>query len=49
MFWTASLSIIMSLALYTQQWYMSYNNKEFLCITHTLKHNYISPGSTVGI
>ena len=24
MFWTVSLSIISSLALYTQQWYMSY-------------------------
>ena len=24
-------------------------NKEFLCITHTVEHNYISPGSTVGI
>ena len=24
-------------------------NKEFLCITHTVKHNYISPSSTVGI
>jgi len=23
--------------------------KEFLCITHTVKHNYISPSSTVGI
>jgi len=25
------------------------NKKEFLCITHTVKHNYISPSSTVGI
>ena len=25
------------------------NNKEFLCITHTVEHNYISPSSTVGI
>ena len=25
------------------------NNKEFLCITHTVQHNYISPSSTVGI
>ena len=24
-------------------------NKEFLCITHTVEHNYISPSSTVGI
>jgi len=24
-------------------------DKEFLCITHTVEHNYISPGSTVGI
>jgi len=23
--------------------------KEFLCITHTVEHNYISPSSTVGI
>ena len=23
--------------------------KNFLCITHTFEHNYISPGSTVGI
>ena len=23
-------------------------NKEFLCITHTVEHNYISPSSTVG-
>ena len=26
-----------------------FNNKEFLCITHTAEHNYISPSSTVGI
>ena len=25
------------------------NKKEFLCITHTVEHNYISPNSTVGI
>ena len=25
-----------------------FNNKEFLCITHTVEHNYISPSSTVG-
>jgi len=25
------------------------NNKELLCITHTVKHNYISPGSAVGM
>jgi len=25
------------------------DNKEFLCITHTFEHNYISPSSTVGI
>jgi len=25
------------------------NNKEFLCITHTVEHNYISPSSTVCI
>jgi len=25
------------------------NNKEFLCITHTVEHNYISLSSTVGI
>ena len=25
------------------------NNKEFLCIKHTVEHNYISPSSTVGI
>ena len=25
------------------------DNKEFLCITHTVEHNYISPSSTVGI
>jgi len=24
-------------------------DKEFLCITHTVEHNYISPSSTVGI
>ena len=24
------------------------NNKEFLCITHTVEHIYISPSSTVG-
>jgi hypothetical protein len=24
-------------------------NKEFLCITHTVEHNYISPSSTVGM
>ena len=23
--------------------------KNFLCITHTVEHNYISPGSTLGI
>ena len=26
-----------------------FNNKEFLCITHTVEHNCISPSSTVGI
>ena len=26
-----------------------FSNKEFLCITHTVEHNYISPSSTVGI
>jgi len=26
-----------------------FNNKEFLCSTHTVEHNYISPSSTVGI
>jgi len=26
-----------------------FNNTEFLCITHTVEHNYISPSSTVGI
>ena len=26
-----------------------FNNKEFLLITHTVEHNYISPCSTVGI
>jgi len=25
------------------------NNKEFLCITHTVEHNYTSHSSTVGI
>jgi len=25
------------------------NNIEFLCITHTVQHNYISPSSTVGM
>ena len=25
------------------------NKKEFLCITHTVEHNYISPSSTVRI
>ena len=25
------------------------SNKEFLCIIHTVEHNYISPSSTVGI
>jgi len=25
-----------------------FSNKEFLCITHTFEHNYISPSSTVG-
>jgi len=25
------------------------SNKEFLCITHTVEHNYISPSSTVGM
>jgi len=25
------------------------HNKEFLCVTHTVEHNYISPSSTVGI
>ena len=24
-------------------------NKQFLCIKHTVEHNYISPSSTVGI
>ena len=26
-----------------------FNNKEVLCITHTVEHNHISPSSTVGI
>jgi len=26
-----------------------FNNKEFLCITHTVEHKYISPSSLVGI
>jgi len=26
-----------------------FDNKEFLCITRTVEHNYISPSSTVGI
>ena len=26
-----------------------FNNKNFLCITHTVEHNYISSNSTVGI
>jgi len=26
-----------------------YDNKEFLCVTHTVEHNYISPSNTVGI
>jgi len=26
-----------------------FNNKEFLSVTHTVEHNYISPISTVGI
>ena len=25
------------------------DNKEFMCITHTVEHNYISPSSTVGL
>jgi len=25
------------------------HNKEFLCITHTVEHNYISASSTLGI
>jgi len=25
------------------------HKKEFLCITHTVEHNYISPSSPVGI
>ena len=25
------------------------NNKEFLCITHTVEHNYISSSSTQGL
>ena len=36
-----------NLILYS--WEVSVNNKEFLCITHTVEHNYISPSSTVGI
>jgi len=28
---------------------IAYSNKEFLCVTHTVEHNYISPSSTVGI
>jgi len=26
-----------------------FNNKEFLWVTHTVEHNYISPSSTVGM
>ena len=36
-----------NLILYS--WEVSVNNKEFLCITHTVEHNYISPSSTVGV
>jgi len=32
-----------------QQLYRILVNKELLCITHTVEHNYISPSSTVGI
>ena len=28
---------------------LSNSNKELLCVTHTVEHNYISPSSTVGI
>jgi len=28
---------------------MYIGTKEFLCITHAVEHNYISPSSTVGI
>ena len=28
---------------------MHFDNKEFLCITHTVEHKYISPSSTLGI
>jgi len=32
------------------RWFVSlcYNNKQFLCIAHTVEHIYISPSSTVG-
>jgi hypothetical protein len=30
-------------------WNVLSDNKEFLYITHTVEHNYISPNSTVGI
>jgi len=29
--------------------FFEHANKEFLCITYTVEHNYISPSSTVGI
>ena len=35
--------------LYTVASVWIFINTEFLCITHTVEHNYISPSSTVGI
>jgi len=29
--------------------YVHLSNKEFVCITHTIEHNYISPSNAVGI
>ena len=29
--------------------FLARHNKEYVCITHTVEHNYISPSSTVGI
>jgi len=29
--------------------FITFNNKEFLCITHTVEHNCISPSGTLGI
>ena len=47
--WTKRCVVKMGPSWIHDQELKNLNNKEFLRITHTVEHNYISPSSTVGI